>query len=250
MAKCHICGKAQCRTTTFRYLGGELRGDKYSSNFLVSGGYFKQKGTLIGTDFERFTLRLNSGLTRGRFTINESLQLTHAFTTLQNGQPFQDAIRLLPTIPIYDPTTSSGYGFGSDAAYTFGTNPVAEQEHINSTQYNNRLQGSLTPEFRFTDFLSYKLNLGIDALDYTDRSFRKPGIISYNAPNEPGYLLENRGDNTFLAIAENTLNFNKAFGDNHVGAVVGYSEQYRGATPMLLGGPMAIPPTAGSITRY
>ena len=207
-------------------LSGGSSGDNYNSNYLISGGYFKQKGTLIGTDFERYTLRVNSGITRGRFTINESLQLAHAFTTLPNGQPFQDAVRLLPTIPVYDPTTSSGYGFGSDAAYTFGTNPVAEQEYITSTQYNNRLQGSLTPEFRFTDFLSYKLNLGIDALDYVDRSFRRPGIISYNAPNEPGYLTENRGDNLF-AIAENTLNFNKAFGENHFNAVVGYSEQYR-----------------------
>lgn len=207
-------------------LSGGGSGDNYTSNYLVSGGYFKQKGALIGTDFQRYTLRLNSGITSGRFTINESMQLSHAFTTLPNGQPFQDAVRLLPTIPVYDASTSSGFGFGSDAAYTFGTNPVAEQEHINSTQYNNRLQGSLTPEFRFTDYLSYKLNLGIDALDYADRSFRKPGIISYNAPNEPGYLIENRGDNLF-AIAENTLNFNKAFGDNHVNVVAGYSEQYR-----------------------
>ncbi|NML65415.1 TonB-dependent receptor [Hymenobacter sp. RP-2-7] len=207
-------------------LSGGGSGEGYSSNYLISGGYFKQKGTLIGTDFERYTLRLNSGITRGRFTINESAQLSHTLATLPNGQPFQDAVRLLPTIPVYDPTTSSGYGFGSDAAYTFGTNPVAEQEYINSTQYNNRLQGSLTPEFRFTDYLSYKLNLGIDALDYVDRSFRKPGIISYNAPNEPGYLTENRGDNLF-AIAENTLNFNKSFGENHFNAVAGYSEQYR-----------------------
>ena len=210
-------------------LSGGSTGDNYSSNFLISGGYFKQKGTLIGTDFERYTLRLNSGLTRGRFTINESAQLSHTFATLPNGNPyaqaFQDAVRLLPTIPIYDPTTTSGYGFGSDAAYTFGTNPVAEQEFYKTTQYNNRLQGSLTPEFRFTDFLSYKLNLGIDALDYTDRFFRPPGRTSFNQ-NDPSFLTENRGDNVFL-IAENTLNFNKAFGENHVNLVVGYSEQSR-----------------------
>ena len=207
-------------------LSGGASGEGFSSNYLVSGGYFKQKGTLIGTDFERYTLRLNSGVSLGRLTINESAQISHTLATIPNGQPFQDAVRLLPTIPVYDPTTSSGYGFGSDAAYTFGTNPVAEQEYITSTQYNNRLQGSLAPEFHFTDYLSYKLNLGIDALDYLDRSFRRPGIISYNAPNEPGYLTENRGDNLF-AIAENTLNFNKSFGENHFNAVAGYSEQYR-----------------------
>ena len=207
-------------------LSGGSSGDNYRSNYLISGGYYKQKGTLIGTDFERYTLRLNSGLTRGRFQLNESMQLAHSFRTVPNGQPFQDAIRLLPTIPIYDPTTSSGFGFGSPAASTFGTNPVAEQRHINTTEYNNRLQGDINAQFSFTDFLSYKLNLGIDAVDYVNRQFRKPGIISYNAPNEPGYVQEDRGDDVFL-LAENTLSFNKRFGEHNVNAVVGYSEQYR-----------------------
>ena len=205
-------------------LSGGSTGDKYSSNFLISGDVFKQKGTLINTDFTRYTLRLNSGLTYGRFKLNESVQLTHAFTTLANGQPFQDAVRLLPTIPIYDPTEKTGYGIGSPAANTFGTNPVATQNVETQTQYNNRIQGSVQAEYSFFDFLSYKLNLGVESVDYTDRHSRISGRISQNAPSDPSFLDERRGDNTFL-LAENTLNFNKRFGDHGLNVVLGYSEQ-------------------------
>ena len=208
-------------------LSGGSTGDKYSTNFLVSGNVFSQKGALIGTDFKRYTLRLNSGVTYGKFKLTESMQLAHAFTTLANGQPFQDAIRLLPTIPVYNPNESpytAGYGYGSAAANTFGTNPVGSQTIETRTQYNNRLQGSVTAEYAFFDFLSYRLNLGVESLDYTDRDARRFGRISQNAPTDPSFLTENRGDNTFL-LAENTLNFNKRFGDHGVNLLLGYSEQ-------------------------
>lgn len=205
-------------------LSGGSTGDKYSTNFLISGDAFNQKGALIGTDFSRYTLRLNSGLTYGRLKINESAQLAHAFTTLANGQPFQDAIRLLPTIPIYDPAEVTGFGIGSPAANTFGTNPVATQRVETRTQYNNRLQGSLGAEYAFFDFLTYKLNLGVESLDYTDRDARRSGRISQNAPSDPSFLTENRGSDIFL-LAENTLNFNKRIGDNGINFLIGYSEQ-------------------------
>jgi TonB-linked SusC/RagA family outer membrane protein len=207
---------------------GGSTGENFSTNFLISGGYFKQKGALIGTDFERYTLRLNSGLTAGRFKLSESLQLAHAFTNLPSGAPFQDAIRLLPTIPVYDPneTTGSGFGYGSPAANTFGTNPVASQLIRQETQYNNRLQGSVNAEYAFFDFLSYRLNLGIETLDYVDRNSRKYGRITQNQPQNEyqSTLLERRGDNSFL-ILENILDFNKRFGDNGLNVIVGYSEQ-------------------------
>ncbi|GAB3585969.1 TonB-dependent receptor [Hymenobacter daeguensis] len=210
-------------------LSGGSTGEKYSTNFLVSAGAFNQKGALIGTDFSRYTLRLNSGITYGRLKVTESVQLAHAFATLANGQPFQDAVRLLPTIPVYNPAESpytAGYGYGSPAANTFGTNPVGSQTIETRTQYNNRIQGSVTAEYSFLDFLSYKLNLGVESLDYVDRDARRFGRISQNAPTDPSFLVENRGDNTFL-LAENTLNFNKRFGEHNVNVVLGYSEQRR-----------------------
>lgn len=207
-------------------LSGGNRGDNYSSNFLISGDYFNQKGILIGTGFERYTLRLNSGLSRGKLKVNESLQLAHSFRTLTNGAPFQDIIRLPPGIPVRDSTEmTSGFGYGDKNNFnTFGTNPVASQRIQKRTQYNNRISGSVNAEYAFFDFLSYRLNLNGETLDYVDRDARKQGIISQNAPNDPAYYSENRGDTYFLQ-AEHILNFNKRLGDHNVNVLAGFSQQ-------------------------
>ena len=59
---------------------GGTPGDKSASNFLISGDYFHQEGIVKGPDFKRYSLRLNSGLTRGRFKFQENAQLTHINT--------------------------------------------------------------------------------------------------------------------------------------------------------------------------
>ncbi|AMJ65779.1 hypothetical protein AXW84_10320 [Hymenobacter sp. PAMC 26628] len=66
--------------------GGSGEG-KNASNYLVSGEYFHQEGIVRGPDFKRYSLRLKSGLTKGRFRFQENAQLTHFGTTLLNGGP-------------------------------------------------------------------------------------------------------------------------------------------------------------------
>ncbi|WP_324678031.1 TonB-dependent receptor [Hymenobacter sp. GOD-10R] len=210
------------------FSGGSSTGNN-ASNFLISAGYFNQQGIVEGPSFERYSLRLNSGMTKGKFKIQENAQITHINTKLLNGVPFVEVLTALPGIPVYDPATSSGYGFGTDALPNYSTNPIGLQNIINNTQYNNRLQGSLSAEYAFFDFLTYRLNLGIESHDFKDRTTQRVGALRRGDAVNPAYLTENRGDETFL-LAENTLNFNKRLGEHNVNVVLGYSEQKFRAT--------------------
>ncbi|RZK29440.1 MAG: SusC/RagA family TonB-linked outer membrane protein, partial [Hymenobacter sp.] len=216
-------GIVQDHNLTFS--GGSREGNN-SSNFLISAGYFNQQGVVKGPQFERYNLRLNSGLQRGRFRLNESVLLTHINTTLLNGNPFVDVLTILPGIPVYDPTTTSGFGYGNPATLnTYSVNPVAAQQILKRTQTNNLLQGSITGEFNFTDYLSYKLNVGLDFHLFADKDFRGEGRIRLGDTDlGQAYLIENRGTLATLLV-ENTLNFSKRFGEHGVNAVAGYSEQ-------------------------
>ncbi|MBC6992310.1 SusC/RagA family TonB-linked outer membrane protein [Hymenobacter sp. BT491] len=204
-----------------------LSGASEFANYNISGSYFNQKGTIVGPKFDRYSLRLNSGITRGKFHMDQSAQLSRAFTKRVNGIPFIDVIRMLPIIPVYDPTTVSGFGFGNTNQVTFGTNPVGLQKVYNDTNTENRLIASLAPEINIFDFLRYRLNLGMEYLSFQDRNERKygqAGGLRMNEPVRPAELFEGRGDRLFL-LAENTLNFQKSFGNHNVNAVVGYTEQ-------------------------
>jgi TonB-linked SusC/RagA family outer membrane protein len=215
-------GKVQDYNLTF---SGGSNAEKTSTNFLISAGYFNQEGIVRGPSFERYNVRLNSGFRRGKLKVTQSALLTHINTTLLNEVPFVDVLAELPGIPVYNPANFGGYGFGSANLFNYSVNPIGAQEILNRTQRNNLLQGNVVGEFNFTDWLSYRLNLGIDQQDFYDKNARKEGYIRLgeSSPNTT-YLFENRGTSTFL-LAENTLNFNKRFGDHSVNALLGYSEQ-------------------------
>ncbi|QNE38817.1 TonB-dependent receptor [Hymenobacter sp. NBH84] len=203
---------------------GGNNGEKGSSNFLIGAGYFNQKGTVVGPKFERYSMRLNSGFTRGRLRVGESALLTRTNQTRLNGTPFNDLGRMLPVIPVYDNTHPGGFGYGDNNAPTYGTNPIALQKLFNNTGTSNRLQGSIYGEFDIFSFLRYRLNLATEYHAYHDQEKRQYGFWRFGDPDNPSYYAENQGNELF-GLAENTLTFDKSFGDHNVTAVAGYSVQ-------------------------
>jgi TonB-linked SusC/RagA family outer membrane protein len=201
-------------------------GGSENSNYNISGGYFKQNGTVLGPNFERFTARVNSGLTRGRLHIGENLQLVRANQTYLNGTPFVDILRMLPVIPVYDATNPGGFGTGSNNAVTYGTNPIALQTLQNNTSTNNRILGNAYAEVQIFDFLRYRLNLGVEYHGYRDQQKRQYGIWRFKDISQPSNYGDDQGNELF-GQAENTLTFDKSFGQHNLTAVAGYSRQRR-----------------------
>ncbi len=195
-----------------------------NSTFNVSGGYFKQNGTVQGPKFDRYSFRVNTGFNRGRLRIGENVLLTRTNQTRVNGLPFIDIVRMLPVIPVYDGTTPGGFGIGNDNAITFGTNPIALQSLLNDTGVSSRVQGNVYGEVSIFDFLRYRLNLATEYHGFHDQQQRQFGIWRRNDATTPSYFGETQGTEVF-GMAENTLTFDKSFGDHNLTAVGGYSEQ-------------------------
>jgi TonB-dependent starch-binding outer membrane protein SusC len=201
-----------------------VSGGGENANYLISGGYFGQQGAILGPSFKRYSLRVNTGFTKGRFRIGQNLLFARSNTVNVNGLPFVDMVRMLPTIPVYDPANPGGFGFGNSNNITYGTNPVALQRLQNSTGLVNRILGNVDATVRIFDFLSYKLNLGLELNNFNDRLERKYGQWRQGDPLDPSFLTENRGERLF-SIWENTLNFDRTFGAHSISALVGYTEQ-------------------------
>lgn len=213
---------AVMRTGSYQDYGLDFSGGSKNATYFISGNYFKNTGTVIGTSFDRISLRVNTEGTRGIFRVGENLSITNAHEDRMEGNPFYDMVRMLPVIPLYDPNNPGGYGYGSDKAYTFGTNPVAINNLIQSDQYNFRIRGNAYAELRPVDWLFYKFNLGVETSFDHLKSLRKVGSWTYNQPVDPSNLYENRAQ--FLSMLyEHTLNFNKQFGQHNINGVVGIS---------------------------
>lgn len=202
-----------------------LSGGGQNSRYMISGNYFNNDGTVIGTDFERVSVRINTEAQKGFLKIGENLAISHSKSHELSGNPFWEVLRMLPTIPVYDEANPGGYGYGDGAtAKSFGSNPVALSELYQQRNQNLRISGNIYAEAELFKMFKYKLNWGYETSYDNYRSIRKVGNWSMNQPAEASKIYENRAG-YYSSIVENTLSFNKNFGKHHVDAVAGLTYQ-------------------------
>ncbi len=218
------------RTGSMQDYNATISGGTSSGNYLISGSYFTNEGVLIGNDFNRGALRINSQTEKGRITFGENLVLTHSTQKAPwVGNPFFDIPQMLPIIPVQSDdyitdTNPLGWGIGTTDAVTYAWNPVAVNEIATRNSNYSKLVGNAYVDVRIFDALTYRFNAGAEAsFDYS-KFLQKPGEYRFNQPAAPSVVNEERSRFTSL-LFEHTLNFNKVFGQHDVNGVVGYSQQ-------------------------
>ena len=203
-----------------------LSGGGDSGGYFVSAGYYNNDGVSYGNTFDRYNFRVNTQGKKGWFSFGENLAYSLTNTDPNQTNTYNDFLRMMPTIPIYDENNPGGYGYGDAAKYnTFGVNPIAREDLEYRHFRQNRLNGSLWLEFKPFEFLSYKFNGGIDLYFYENSWFRGEGNWTQNQEHRDPESQKAR-DNTYNMLIEHTLNFNKDFGKHHVDAVVGTTYQH------------------------
>mgnify|MGYP000199607351 FL=1 len=136
-----------------------LSGGGESGNYYVSAGYYNNDGVSYGNSFNRYSFRVNTTGKRGWFSFGENLAYSLTNKDPLQTNPYNDVMRMMPTIPVYDENNPGGYGYGDAAKYnTFGTNPIARENLEEMEERQNRINGSVWLEFKPFDFLSYNLS--------------------------------------------------------------------------------------------
>jgi TonB-linked SusC/RagA family outer membrane protein len=223
------------RTGSIQDYSVSLSGGGNGSKYFLSGAYFKDVGTVIERKFDRAALRINTETSRGRFRVGENIMISssHGRSPFSGGSfggnPFYDAFSMLPIIPVQHAAFVSeanpgGWGIGSDNARTYARNHVA-QAYITNSGYNYfKLMGNVYGEADLTNWLTYRLNAGMETSFDKNTSLRGQGIWYWNQINAPTRIDEGRSQ--FLSyLFEHTLNFNKTFDKHQLNGVVGYTQQ-------------------------
>ncbi len=209
-----------------------LSGGTKTGTYLVSGSYFKNEGYVIGSNFDRISLRINTRSQLGRVTVGENVVLTNS--NIQNPppgiNPIYDMAGMLPVIPVQDPryinaTNPGGYGIGTfPDAVTYAFNPVAARTLSTSKSNFAKLVGNAFLDFKFTDWLTYRFNAGLEASFDHLQNLRQIGVYQFNAAVVPSSIGEDRS-RYYSLLFEHTLNFNRTFGAHSINGVVGVSQQ-------------------------
>jgi TonB-linked SusC/RagA family outer membrane protein len=224
------------RTGAVQDYNASISGGGNGSKYLVSAGYFKDKGVLIAREFERASFRVNTESTKGRFKFGENLAITSS--TAQGpfqggafaGNPWYDMFSSVPLIPVQDNALIStnnpgGWGYGSNGNInTFSRNPVA-LANLTSVKSNfSKILGNAYLDFKIIEGLIYRFNAGIETSFDKSKSLREVGSWYQSQSPDFSQLSDNRSQ--FLSyLLEHTLNYNYTFGKHSLNGVVGYTQQ-------------------------
>ena len=207
-----------------------LSGGNENATFGAGVEYFDQEGTMLGTSFDRYSIRLNSDykLFNGKVRIGETLLLSRTMKELNEGsaggrRPQENAIKQAPTVPIYDPTFLGGFGFPDTDEGQDASNPIADAFLTTNQEERYRIFGSLYGEWDILPSLQYRAQLGLD-FGYRDLLQYTPAYQAARRLTAPSTINRSRSE-VFNPIAEQTLTYNQAFGQHNLTVLGGFSIQ-------------------------
>jgi TonB-linked SusC/RagA family outer membrane protein len=201
-------------------------GGSDKGQFFFSGNVYDHDGIMIGNDYRRYQVRVNSNYNIGkRIRVGENLNVAYQTTRASFGNP-NEGSPLIATygmpqlVPVYDikGNFASPANFNSNVA-----NPVADltRNRDNAQGHSFRITGSTFAEVDLTDFLTWKSSYG---LDYNSGPGQFYGTRRYEATE--GNTNPNSLQNSYFLnrnwVAFSTLSFKKNFGDHRVTALAGY----------------------------
>jgi TonB-linked SusC/RagA family outer membrane protein len=212
-----------------------LSGGNNVSRFYASAGYTDQQGTAPSVAYRRYNFRINSDHVISKvFTFGENLYAASGNQAYDNNETgsrtnLVNVIRMMPHIPVYDPTSIGGYR-GVDATKDGGdpTNPVEDASLKNpGNRTTAKVFGTAYLDINFTNWLKFKSTFGIDyanGLDYRFAPiFNDNGAIAGSSATQ-ATITNNRNISTVLLYTQQ-LSFDKTFGNHHINAIAVYEQQ-------------------------
>lgn len=228
-----------------------IRGGSDKVQSATSVGYYDQKGIVLGSYFKRVTLGLNldyqatswlKSATSAKYTYQTSNNpygtgslgnLTQLIPTLDGGNSATNQIRDgNGNYGFFNPENTSIAKY-SNPVYNIETN---EYENIgNNLLTNSSLEATLLPGLRI------KTNAGVRLNTYSGSFFQPEDTRiqqQYRATAPTNALYSQRQNNTFEWLWENTIAYDKTFGDHKINFVGGVSQQ---STSFTANGAQGIP---------
>ncbi|OGX90552.1 SusC/RagA family TonB-linked outer membrane protein [Hymenobacter coccineus] len=207
-------------------------GGSEKARYALSGTYFQQDGVIVGSKFERFTLRANGDVQLSRiFKIGNSIALSHLEDrqiTSNDGEygGVQQLLRIPPTVQPYRP---DGYWYQPNSAMDNFTeeNPLATSQRANQKFTRNRATTTFYAELEPLKGLRFRTNVGADLVfeNFNQFSPKGPELAGYTQR----YITAGAGATAGYSpsyLIENTATYDRTIADkHHVTLLVGQSAQ-------------------------
>ena len=189
--------------------------------YFISGGLMNQQGTIIGSNFKRFSTRVNLDAQLKKWL---KLGLNASFTSTDENLKLADSdegiinysLTTPPDIQIYD--INGGYSHVSKEGFT-SPNPIALAMLDEILLARKKLNGSVFPDITPINHLTWHAELGFDIGSSKGETYEPMvNLGTWNRASNESRMQKN--SNTFWAL-KNYVTYANTFGKHSITAMVG-----------------------------
>jgi TonB-linked SusC/RagA family outer membrane protein len=209
--------------------------------YYVSGGYFNQDGTVVGTDFKRYSGRVNLDADlKTWFKLGSKIMFssTGENLTLNNSTEgiISVAMRTTPDVPIKN-ADGTWAGLSYEGAPSI-INPIAKALDQTNTLNKNLLNANFYTDITFIKGLTLRTELGGE-LGYSNAHHFIPTYQYGSLVNNTNTVQDQNNQNFFWQF-KNYLTYNTKIGQHDITAMVG-QEMSEGRWKYLRGSSSSLP---------
>lgn len=203
-----------------------VSGGDPKTQYLLSASYFNQEGIALGSDFKRYSVRLNlDNKTTKWLKIGTSLQLANVYQNQNTtaSDVINSALNMTPDIAVQNSDGSYG-GVTNPNGYTVAVpNPVALAQIVTNYNTSNQIFGNAYAEIQFSKDLSLRNevsgNFNFGTADNFTPTYQFG--LDVNGINSGS---SNMSQN-FYTVIRNFLTYNHSFNKLSVNALLGHESQ-------------------------
>jgi TonB-linked SusC/RagA family outer membrane protein len=191
-----------------------------STQFFISGNYFNQVGTLLGTDFQRLNGRLNLDHKMNQFvSFGASFGASYSLNNRVEGDRSLNGV--LPnalTMPPIHPVFNEDGSYNEDGPYA---NPIAIGREAINEAHSFRTLGNAFMDIRFLKNFTFSTKWGFDYLSIREHSYDPPTTRQGARSNGIGIEAQN---NVMNIVSNNFVRYSNSFNRVHnIEALAGYT---------------------------
>ncbi|MFV0344809.1 MAG: SusC/RagA family TonB-linked outer membrane protein [Bacteroidales bacterium] len=206
-------------------LSGGTEKFKYYSGI----GFLSEDGIIKGTDYQRINGQFKSSYQKGWFSAGNNILLNYqdtkpSFTDYPRGGLYGTILQSFPTMSVYDENNLGGYGSNYGDAVNI-INPLATTDPYIYDAYQRKysIYAQIWAQIEFIRGLKYKIEvtpsiIANDNMNYTGKYDMGIASTDRNSLDRTQTLTQN-------VLVENTLNFDRTFGNHKLTALLGYTYQ-------------------------
>jgi TonB-linked SusC/RagA family outer membrane protein len=202
-----------------------VAGGADKSNYTMSFGYLDQDGIVETNNYQRYTARLQQ-----EFQVASPLKMGYTITAAHskskdiNGGIFRQLYTAYPVLPVYYADGSYGdagdFPLGDGAKY----NPQVTIDYFHQDTKQDRITGNAFGELRIAKYFLFRSSIGGEYTDQAIHNYTPVYNVGPSMRNDVSRL-SLTDEHTRNWILENTLTFEKRFGDHNVKVLAGQGAQ-------------------------